>query len=122
MPLLDVLQSGPFLLCLRVVLLSLSALVRQAIEAEVAAVVLIFTSQAWNLTYSFHQSPKTRFTHARRQARRSTNWCGRRWSACARLPDAFRTAGGHRFPRPDAGPRAVYNRRHSAGEGTVADT
>jgi NitT/TauT family transport system permease protein len=59
MPLLDVLQSVPILSFLPVVLLSLSAILPQAVAAEIAAIVLIFTSQAWNLTFSFYQSMKT---------------------------------------------------------------
>ncbi len=58
-PLLDVLQSVPILSFLPVVLLSLSAVLPQAVAAELAAIVLIFTSQAWNMTYSFYQSMKT---------------------------------------------------------------
>ena len=46
-PVLDVLQSVPILSFLPVVLLGLSA------------VLLIFTSQAWNMTYSFYQSLTT---------------------------------------------------------------
>jgi NitT/TauT family transport system permease protein len=59
MPLLDVLQSVPILSFLPVVLLSLSAILPQAFAAEVAAIVLIFTSQAWNMTFSFYQSLTT---------------------------------------------------------------
>ncbi len=59
MPLLDVLQSVPILSFLPVVLLSFSALLPQSIAAEVAAIVLIFTSQAWNMTFSFYQSMTT---------------------------------------------------------------
>jgi NitT/TauT family transport system permease protein len=59
MPLLDVLQSVPILSFLPVVLLSLSAFLPQAFAAEVAAIVLIFTSQAWNMTFSFYQSLTT---------------------------------------------------------------
>src|SRR5437867_43815 len=59
MPLLDVLQSVPILSFLPVVLLGLSALLPQRLAGELAAVVLIFTSQAWNMTYSFYQSAKT---------------------------------------------------------------
>src|SRR5262245_53709226 len=47
MPLLDVLQSVPILSFLPVVLLSLTALMPQWIALELAAIVLIFTSQAW---------------------------------------------------------------------------
>jgi len=58
-PLLDVLQSVPILSFLPVVLLGLSAILPQAVAVELAAIVLIFTSQAWNMTYSFYQSMKT---------------------------------------------------------------
>jgi NitT/TauT family transport system permease protein len=59
MPLLDVLQSVPILSFLPVVLLSLSALLPARPAAELAAIILIFTSQAWNMTYSFYQSVST---------------------------------------------------------------
>jgi len=59
MPLLDVLQSVPILSFLPVVLLSLTAILPDALAAELAAIVLIFTSQAWNMTFSFYQSVKT---------------------------------------------------------------
>lgn len=59
MPLLDVLQSVPILSFLPVVLLSLTAVLPDAFAAELAAIVLIFTSQAWNMTFSFYQSMTT---------------------------------------------------------------
>ncbi len=59
MPLLDVLQSVPILSFLPVVLLSLMAILPRGMAAELAAVVLIFTSQAWNMTFSFYQSMTT---------------------------------------------------------------
>src|SRR5258706_1913938 len=59
LPILDVLQSIPILSFLPVVLLRLTALLPQGLAVEIAAVVLIFTSQAWNLTYRFYQSMKT---------------------------------------------------------------
>ena len=59
MPLLDVLQSVPILSFLPVVLLSLSAILPQGIAAELASIVLIFTSQAWNLTFAWYQSLTT---------------------------------------------------------------
>ncbi len=59
MPILDVLQSVPILSFLPVVLLSLSAILPQKLAAELAAIILIFTSQAWNMTYSFYQSVRT---------------------------------------------------------------
>jgi NitT/TauT family transport system permease protein len=59
MPLLDVLQSVPILSFLPVVLLSFSAVLPPRLAAELAAVVLIFTSQAWNLIFAWYQSLKT---------------------------------------------------------------
>ncbi len=59
MPLLDILQSVPILSFLPVVLLSLTVFLPESISDELAAVVLIFTSQAWNMTYSFYQSIST---------------------------------------------------------------
>lgn len=59
MPLLDILQSVPILSFLPVVLLSLTVILPESISDELAAVVLIFTSQAWNMTYSFYQSIST---------------------------------------------------------------
>lgn len=56
LPLLDVLQSVPILSFLPVVLLGLSAFLPEGIAAELASIVLIFTSQAWNLTFSWYQS------------------------------------------------------------------
>ncbi len=59
MPLLDVLQSVPILSFLPVVLLSLSAVLPEKVAAELASILLIFTSQAWNLTFAWYQSLKT---------------------------------------------------------------
>ncbi|HXF63204.1 MAG TPA: ABC transporter permease subunit, partial [Caldilineaceae bacterium] len=59
MPLLDVLQSVPILSFLPVVLLSLSAILPEDVAAELAAIVLIFTSQVWNLTFAWYQSLTT---------------------------------------------------------------
>ncbi|HWB85773.1 MAG TPA: ABC transporter permease subunit [Bryobacteraceae bacterium] len=58
-PLLDVLQSVPILSFLPIVLLGLAAVLPQEVAAELASVVLIFTSQVWNLTFSWYQSLKT---------------------------------------------------------------
>jgi NitT/TauT family transport system permease protein len=56
-PLLDILQSIPILSFLPVVLLGLIALFPHSnIGLELAAIVLIFTSQAWNMTFSFYHS------------------------------------------------------------------
>ena len=57
MPLLDILQSVPILSFMPGVVLGLAALFPgRTIGLELAAVILIFTSQAWNLAFSFHQS------------------------------------------------------------------
>ena len=59
LPLLDVLQSVPILSFLPVVLVSLSAVLPQRLAAELASIVLIFTSQAWNMTFAWYQSLTT---------------------------------------------------------------
>lgn len=59
MPLLDVLQSVPILSFLPMVLLSLSSFLPQNVAAELASIVLIFTSQAWNITFAWYQSLTT---------------------------------------------------------------
>ena len=57
MPVLDILQSVPILSFMPGVVLGLAALFPgRTIGLELAAVILIFTSQAWNLAFSFHQS------------------------------------------------------------------
>ncbi|HEV2643013.1 MAG TPA: ABC transporter permease subunit, partial [Candidatus Elarobacter sp.] len=57
LPLLDILQSIPILSFMPGVVLGLAALFPgRTLGLELAAVVLIFTSQAWNLAFSFHQS------------------------------------------------------------------
>jgi NitT/TauT family transport system permease protein len=56
-PLLDILQSIPILSFMPGVVLGFAALVPgRNVGLELAAIVLIFTSQAWNLAFSFHQS------------------------------------------------------------------
>ena len=59
LPLLDVLQSVPILSFLPVVLLGLNAVMSERLAAEIASIVLIFTSQVWNLTFSWYQSLTT---------------------------------------------------------------
>ncbi|MCS6844989.1 MAG: ABC transporter permease subunit, partial [Caldilineales bacterium] len=59
MPLLDVLQSVPILSFLPVVLLGLSAVLPESLAVELAAIVLIFTSQVWNMTFAWYQSLTT---------------------------------------------------------------
>jgi NitT/TauT family transport system permease protein len=57
LPLLDILQSIPILSFMPGVTLALAALFPgRAVGLELAAILLIFTSQAWNLAFGFHQS------------------------------------------------------------------
>jgi NitT/TauT family transport system permease protein len=59
-PLLDVLQSIPILSFLPAVILALvAAFPHSNIGLELASVILIFTSQAWNMTFSFYHSART---------------------------------------------------------------
>jgi len=56
-PILDILQSIPILSFMPGVVLGLSALFPgSSIGLELAAVLLIFTSQAWNITFGFYQT------------------------------------------------------------------
>ncbi|HND56109.1 MAG TPA: ABC transporter permease subunit, partial [Pirellulaceae bacterium] len=56
-PLLDVLQSLPVLAFLPGLLLTLdAAFPRNNVGLELAAVLMIFTGQAWNMTFSFYHS------------------------------------------------------------------
>ncbi|MGL4655298.1 MAG: ABC transporter permease [Sarcina sp.] len=58
-PILDILQSIPVLSFLPAVLLGLMALFPyHNIGIELASIILIFTSQAWNMTFSFYDSTK----------------------------------------------------------------
>jgi len=59
LPLLDILQSVPILSFLPVVLLSMTAILPERQGVEVASIVLIVTSQVWNMTFSFYQSLTT---------------------------------------------------------------
>ena len=56
-PILDILQSIPILSFLPSVVLALIALLPHGrAGVEVAAILLVFTSQAWNMTFSFYNS------------------------------------------------------------------
>lgn len=81
MPLLDVLQSVPILSFLPVVLLGLSAILPEAVAAELAAIVLIFTSQVWNLTFAWYQSLTTigRDLHEASAIFRFNRWLRLKW-------------------------------------------
>lgn len=60
LPLLDVLQSVPVLGYLSfTVVLFLSLFPDSVLGAELAAIFAIFTSQVWNMTFSFYQSLRT---------------------------------------------------------------
>ncbi len=56
LPVLDVLQSVPLLSFLPVVILSLTAVLPTQFAVELSSIILIFTSQAWNMTYCWYQS------------------------------------------------------------------
>ncbi len=59
-PVLDILQSIPILSFLPVVILTLVAVFPHSnIGLELSSVILIFTSQAWNMTFSFYHSVRT---------------------------------------------------------------
>ncbi|EFH82301.1 ABC transporter permease [Ktedonobacter racemifer] len=59
-PLLDILQSIPVLSFLPAVVLALvAAFPHSNIGLELASVLLIFTGQAWNMTFSFYHSART---------------------------------------------------------------
>ena len=60
MPLLDILQSVPILGFISVtVVFFMSLAPGRVLGAELAAIFAIFTSQAWNMAYSFYQSLRT---------------------------------------------------------------
>lgn len=58
-PFLDVLQSMPILSFLPVALLSLSAILPIPWAVELSSIILIFTSQAWNIAFAWYQSLTT---------------------------------------------------------------
>lgn len=59
-PILDVLQSVPILGFLSITLVFFMSLVPgRVLGAEFAAIFVIFTSQAWNMAFSFYQSLRT---------------------------------------------------------------
>jgi NitT/TauT family transport system permease protein len=59
-PLLDILQSIPVLAFLPGLLLALDAIFpRNNVGLELAAILMIFTGQAWNMTFSFYHSVRS---------------------------------------------------------------
>ena len=69
MPILDILQSIPILAYLPVVVMGLTAVLPIGFAKELSAVLLIFTGQAWNLTFSWYQSLTTIPTELREASR-----------------------------------------------------
>jgi len=59
LPILDVLQSVPILAFLPVFVFSLTAFIPQKVALEISSILLIFTSQAWNMTFAWYQSLTT---------------------------------------------------------------
>jgi NitT/TauT family transport system permease protein len=56
-PVLDILQSVPILSFLPAVVLALTGLFpHSSLGVELASILLVFTSQAWNMTFSFYHS------------------------------------------------------------------
>src|ERR1700694_5839025 len=59
-PILDILQSIPILSFLPVVILALvAAFPHSNVGLELATLIFIFTSQAWNMTFSYYHSART---------------------------------------------------------------
>ena len=102
-PLLDVLQSVPILGYLSfTVVFFVSLFPGNALGLELAAIFAIFTSQAWNMAFSFYQSLKT-IPHDLDEASRS-----------------FRSSGWQRFWRlevPFAMPGLIWNMMMSMSGG-----
>jgi NitT/TauT family transport system permease protein len=59
LPILDILQSTPILAFLPLFEIGFSAFLPQNIALETTAILLIFTSQAWNMTFAWYQSLTT---------------------------------------------------------------
>lgn len=59
LPILDILQSVPILSFLPVVILSLASVLPLDVAVEISSIILIFTSQAWNMTFAWYQSLTT---------------------------------------------------------------
>lgn len=59
LPILDVLQSTPILSFLPLFEIGFSAVLPQNTALEITAILLIFTSQAWNMTFAWYQSLTT---------------------------------------------------------------
>ena len=90
-PLLDILQSVPILSFLSFTVVGFMALFPgNVLGAELAAIFAIFTSQAWNMTFSFYQSLKT-VPHDLSEAARGFRLSG--WQRFWRLEVPFAMPG-----------------------------
>jgi NitT/TauT family transport system permease protein len=90
-PVLDVLQSVPILGYLSfTVLFFVSLFPNNALGPELAAIFAIFTSQAWNMAFSFYQSLRT-IPHDLDEASRSFRFSG--WQRFWRLEVPFAMPG-----------------------------
>ena len=90
-PLLDILQSVPVLGYLSVIVTAFIALFRGSLLGlEFAAIFAIFTSQAWNMTFSFYQSLKS-VPHELQEAAALYRLSG--WQRFVRLDVPFGTIG-----------------------------
>jgi NitT/TauT family transport system permease protein len=87
-PLLDTLQSIPVLSFLPPVMIAMVALFpRRQLGVELGSILLIFTGQVWNMTFSFYSSLKTIPTEMREVAiAYRLNWWQRFWQL--ELPQA----------------------------------
>jgi NitT/TauT family transport system permease protein len=87
-PLLDTLQSIPVLSFLPPVMISMAALFpRRQLGVEFGSVLLIFTGQVWNMTFSFYSSLKNIPTEMREAAQAyRLSWWQRFWQL--ELPQA----------------------------------
>ncbi len=59
LPILDILQSTPILAFLPLFEIGFSSVLPQNVALETTAILLIFTSQAWNMTFAWYQSLTT---------------------------------------------------------------
>ena len=102
-PILDILQSVPILGFISItVVFFMSLAPGRVLGAEFAAIFAIFTSQAWNMAFSFYQSLRTVPTELREAA------------------DSFRLSAWMRFWRlevPFAAPALVWNMMMSMSGG-----
>jgi NitT/TauT family transport system permease protein len=90
-PMLDILQSIPILSFMPGIVLALVVLFpNSTVGLELAAILLIFTSEAWNMTFSFYQSLRTVPSDLREAA--TINRLGR-WRRFTRLEVPFATIG-----------------------------